>query len=114
MDIITSFISEYGNTILYAIFTAVAAFFATKIKGIYTKIETDRTKKAVVETCVKAVEQIYKDLHGDEKLAKACENISEMLAEKGISITDLEMRLLIEACVSEFNYNFKKEEKSNG
>lgn len=31
-----------------------------------------------------------------------------MLAEKGIAITDLELRMLIEAAVAEFNEAFKK------
>jgi hypothetical protein len=33
---------------------------------------------------------------------------SEMLAEKGITITELEMRVLIEAAVAEFNQAFNK------
>ena len=32
-----------------------------------------------------------------------------MLAEKGISITDLELRMLIESAVAEFNEAFKGE-----
>jgi hypothetical protein len=33
-----------------------------------------------------------------------------MLAEKGITVSDLEMRVLIEAAVAEFNETFKKTE----
>ena len=36
-----------------------------------------------------------------------------MLAEKGISITDLELRMLIESAVGEFNDNFNKDTLSN-
>ena len=36
-----------------------------------------------------------------------------MLAEKGITITDLEMRMLIEAALAEFNKAFEKEGSDN-
>lgn len=111
MNFVTNFLSEYGNTIIYALLTAFAAFLAARVKATYERIEADRTKKAVVETCVKAVEQLYQDLHGADKLEKACENIRSVLSEKGIYISELEMQLLIEACVAEFNFNFNKEDK---
>lgn len=109
MDFIKLFISEYGTTILYAILTALAGYIGIVAKRIYTKYVNDKTKQAVAKTVVQAVEQIYKDLHGEEKLNKALEAASEMLAEKGITITDLEMRMLIEAALAEFNRAFEKE-----
>ena len=77
-------------------------------KQLYTKYINDKTKQAVARTVVQGVEQIYQDLHGEEKLAKALECASEMLAEKGITVTDLELRMLIEAAVAEFNDAFSK------
>lgn len=109
MDFIKLFISEYGTTILYAILTALAGYIGIVAKRLYTKYVNDKTKQAVAKTVVQAVEQIYKDLHGEEKLNKALEAASEMLAEKGITITDLEMRMLIEAALAEFNRAFEKE-----
>lgn len=108
MEFIKLFISEYGTTILYAVLTALAGYIGIFAKKLYTKYVNDKTKQAVAKTVVQAVEQIYKDLHGEEKLNKALEAASEMLAEKGITITDLEMRMLIEAAVAEFNNVFEK------
>lgn len=108
MEFIKLFISEYGTTILYAVLTALAGYIGIFAKKLYTKYVNDKTKQAVAKTVVQAVEQIYKDLHGEEKLNKALEAASEMLAEKGITITDLEMRMLIEAAVAEFNNAFDK------
>lgn len=108
MEFIKLFISEYGTTILYAVLTALAGYIGIFAKKLYTKYVNDKTKQAVAKTVVQAVEQIYKDLHGGEKLNKALEAASEMLAEKGITITDLEMRMLIEAAVAEFNNAFEK------
>lgn len=109
MEFIKLFISEYGTTILYAILTALAGYIGIVAKRLYTKYVNDKTKQAVAKTVVQAVEQIYTDLHGEEKLNKALEAASEMLAEKGITITDLEMRMLIEAALAEFNRAFEKE-----
>lgn len=106
MNIISNFISEYGAAILYAVITALAGYTGVIAKKLCTKYFNDKTKQDVARTVVKAVEQLYKDLHGDEKLDKAIEGMSQMLDEKGIAISDLEMRLLIEAALSEFNNAF--------
>ena len=60
----------------------------------------------MARTCDKAVEQLYHDLGGPEKLEKAQEGIRQMLEEKGIPISALEMDMLIESVVAEFNYGF--------
>lgn len=112
MDIIKSFISEYGTTILYTVITAIAGYVCLWAKALYTKYINDRTKKDVAKTVVQAVEQLYKDLHGDEKLSKAITSASEMLSEKGITITELEIRLLIESALAEFNDVFQKSSES--
>lgn len=97
---IQEFISQYGMMLLYAALTAVAGFIGTQIQRIYKKLTEDETKKQVVETCVKAVEQLYRDLSGAEKLEKAKENIIAMLGYKGIDIAEIEMDMLIESCVA--------------
>ncbi|MBQ6552283.1 MAG: phage holin family protein [Clostridia bacterium] len=106
MDFIHDFINTYGATILYTVLTALAGYIGIVVKNIYNKYVNDKTKKDVVQTCVRAVEQIYTDLHGREKLDMCLENASQMLAQKGIEITDIELRMLIEAAVNEFNNGF--------
>ena len=96
--------SAYVLPVIVAIATALAGFIGTQLKGIYNKYVNDKTKEAVVRTCVKAAEQLYHDLSGPEKLKKAQEGAVEMLNEKGIPISELEMNLLIESAVAEFNY----------
>ena len=114
MDFIKEFISVYGMPILYTFITAIAGYLGLVAKNLYLKhIEEsdDNTKKNVVKTCVEAIEQMYKDLHGAEKLQKALEAVSEMLASKNITITDIELRMLIEAAVGEFNDVFNTKDK---
>ena len=101
------FINTYGMEILYAILTAIAGYIGIVAKNLVTKYLNDKTKQAVAKTAVQFVEQVYKDLHGEAKLNVALDAFASMLAEKGITITDLEMRVLVEAAVAEFNEAFK-------
>ena len=101
----------FGAYVLPAIVSlvaAAAAFLGNQLKRLYEKYINDKTKQSVVRTCVKAVEQLYHDLGGPEKLEKAKTSAVEMLNEKGIPITDLELSMLIESAVSEFNYGFSQ------
>lgn len=109
---VSEFIANYGMEILYAVITAIAGYIGIVVKNLYQKYVNDNTKKAVVKTCVQAVEQIYTDLHGQDKYNKVVESVSEMLAEKGITITDIELKMLIEAAVGEFNKVFSNDTES--
>ena len=100
--------SSYLLPVIAAVLTAAAGFVGTQIKALCQKYINDKTKERVARTCVKAVEQLYHDLGGPEKLEKAQEGIAQMLNEKGIPISELEMNMLIESVVSEFNYGFGK------
>lgn len=102
------FVSTYGAEILMAVLTAIAGYVGIVVKNLYTKYINDKTKESVVKTVVQGVEQIYKDLHGEEKLNMALSAASDMLVEKGITISDFELRMMIEASVAEFNKAFEK------
>ena len=105
------FISTYGVTILWTVVCTIATILGGLVKSTYTKYINDKTKKDVVNTVVMAIQQLYKDLSGEEKLQHALESASEMLAQKGITITDLELRMLIESAVGSFKNAFYKEEE---
>ena len=103
MNIFNDFMSNYGATILYAIVTAITGYIGLFIKRVFGELLNNETVSKVVNTCVRAVEQIYKDIHGEEKLAKCLENVSQILNEKGITVSESQLRLLIEAAVEEMN-----------
>lgn len=105
---IAEFINTYGAELLRTAVLAIAGYVAAFVKRIVAEHFQDKTKRDLAKTVVQFVEQVYKDLHGEEKLNAALVSFSEMLAEKGITITDLEMRMLIEAAVAEFNDAFNK------
>lgn len=104
------FINQYGMNILYTAVMAIAGYVGIVVKNLFTKYVNDKTKRAVAKSAVQFVEQVYKDIHGEDKLEAALECAGEMLAEKGITITALELRVLIEAAVAEFNDAFNKDE----
>ena len=97
----SSFILEYGNTIIYAIITAIFGYIGMHLKNEITSQLIIKEKKEVVKTCVLAANRMYKDKTGKEKYELAIENIHGMLETKNILITDFEIKLLIEeACES--------------
>lgn len=85
--------------------TAITGYVATKIKQLYEEKVTTETIKTVVDDTVKFVEQVYTDIHGQEKLQKAVERVTQILNEKGIMITETEINTLIEAAVYGLNHN---------
>lgn len=104
----------YALPVIAALLTGIAGYIGTQIKKLYEKYVNNKVKQDVVRTCVKAVEQLYHDLGGPEKLKKAQEGVRQMLEEKGIPITELELNLLIESIVSEFNYGFARASEVTG
>lgn len=108
MDIIKSFLSEYGAAIIYAIVTGVAAIIGMGFKKLYKQHVDTETKEKIVKRAVQMVEQLYKDLHGEEKLEQALIAATQMLNNAGIEISDIELRWMIEGAVGEFNNAFAK------
>lgn len=93
------FISVYGLPIIGSIVTAVLGWVGLQIKALYERYVNTKEKQAVCRTVVAAVDQIYKDLGGEEKLNKAIEAASDMLNARGIACTELELRMLLESAV---------------
>ena len=111
---LAEFIETYGLSILYTVVTTLAGYIALVIKNLYKRYADDQTKKEVIKTVVKGIEQLYKNLTGEEKLDFAIDNASEILENKGIVVSDLELRMLIESAVAEFNDVFNKTQKEEG
>ena len=92
---------EYLPKILEYVIIIIAGVLANKAKKL---INTD-IKKAIVRDTVKYVEQVFRDVHGAEKLDAAKDKAVALLREKGIKISDEEIIVLIESAVSEMNKN---------
>lgn len=107
MDGLKVFINQYGLEIVTTIVTAIVGYIAVVAKNLAQKYINDKTKKEVAKIVVSGIEQCYKALEGPQKLEKALEAASSMLAEKGIKVTEVELRMLLESALSEFNKVFE-------
>lgn len=99
---------SYVYQIILMIVIALAGWLGVQIKNLYQKYVTTEIKQAVCRTVVRFVEQVYKDLHGKEKLRKAMERASQILATYDIHISEDELEAMLEAAVNEFNKSFQK------
>lgn len=84
------------------VLAAVGAWLGTKVKAWLDTKE----KKDIVEATVKYVEQIGKALGSDEKLELAKQKALDWAKSKGISVSDIELEILIEATVNGFSKEY--------
>lgn len=90
------------DILLPAIASVISVIFgviATKIKATYDSKVQDETVKIVIENVVKWAQQVYIDCDGSEKLQAALDKASLLLNEKGITISNEELDMLIESAV---------------
>lgn len=79
------------------------------VEGVQ-KLETELVLKQELATlAVRFVEQVYRDLGGEEKYSQAALWLSSRLGEKGINISPDEIRGLIEAALRELKDQFGNE-----
>ena len=100
-------INMYGAEILGTLLVTLFGIFGMVAKNLAAKYLDTNTKRTLAKVVVQFVEQAYKHLHGADKLNAALSVLAEMLQEKKIHATELEMKILIEAAVAEFNEVFK-------
>ena len=103
---------SYGSEIAVLAVTVVFGSLGWAAKKIYKNFVTDQQKEATAKTAAKCVEQVWKTIHGPEKLKKALEYAAVLLEKKGIKFDAEEMAILIEAAVAEFNEAFEKTGKN--
>jgi len=80
-----------------------------KKKGVVAQLEGN---KEIVRIVVNAVDQMYKNLKGEEKLDLAKLEVLKMAKSKGLNISEKELDLLIESTVKEMNKSIKNEIKN--
>ena len=93
--------------ILTALATLLATWFGvlgSQLKAKYDEKINTQVKKDVVDATVAWAQQVFYALDGEEKLTKAMTQASLILNEKGIPVSDVELRTLIESAV----YGLKK------
>ncbi len=102
MKYLSEFISTYGLTLVHTIIGLLISGISFEVKRIYQKHMVDKTKKEVIKMVCGAINQLYPDESNENKLNLAITNAREILAEKGITISDLELRMYIEYTIHYF------------
>lgn len=100
------FVYTYGPTLVGALLCAIMGSLGFAAKRLYEKRINTEEKKSIARTVASYVQQVWKDIHGPEKMAKALEAAEELLKKKNINFNASEMRIYIEAAVAEFNEAF--------
>ena len=104
------FLNEIMPSLLSFVGTVVAVLFGylgVKVKQLYNKYVDTQVEKDVVYSTVKYVEQIYTDIHGEDKLNEALKQASSILQEKGIQVSQDQLKTLIESVVYGMNQGIK-------
>ena len=109
------FVYNFGIELIGLLMVTIAGCLGLAVRKClnkWVKAQTDmldeETKRTIARTAAAFVEQVWKTIHGADKLRKALEVAQEMLAKKGIPFDADEMMVLIEAAVAEFNDAFRK------
>ena len=93
------------GTLLISVFGTIISIISYYTKKLINRYLDDGTKRKIAGTVVSAVEQLYSDLNGPEKYNKAVHEITELLDQRGITIGELEIKMLIEAAVNDLHSN---------
>lgn len=110
MEQIIQLTTQYGLQILLLVITLSAERMMSAIRKWAQKEENAediKNKIKIAKIAVGSIEQMYRQLDGPDKLNKAIIQASIRFQEKGIPVTDEEIRDLIEFAVQEMNQGLK-------
>ena len=93
-------VSTYLIPALMTILTGVATWLGTKIKKVIEEKAKNEKVKDIIYDVVKYVQQTSKDLTGSEKFEIAVRESTKWLNSKGIYVSDLELKIMIESTVN--------------
>jgi len=106
METVNNIINQVLIPLLSTILLGIVGWLGVKLKHSLDEKEKNKTFLEIIARSICATEQIYKTLHGREKLKKCVEIANGMLATRGIEISEDEIVYTIEAMLAEFNGAF--------
>lgn len=99
----------FETYLIPAVVTAVGALFSwigVQLKKLYQEHIDTKMKEDVVKSTVQYVQQVYKDVSGEEKLQEAVKTASDWLTSKGLEVSEAELRVLTESAVYSMKNGF--------
>lgn len=104
----------YLLSALGTILTAVAAWLGSKLGRYIDSKKNSAELRNIVSATVKYVEQVGKALGSKEKLAEAKAKALQWAQEKGLSVSEVELEILIEAFVNELYGHYTEPREAVG
>lgn len=105
-------IYEMLTEIVFSVVGVICAFVAARLGEALASFWKERNRNECIErvaaTCVSAVQMMYRDFGGEEKLSHAMKMASELLAEKGICLSEERIRVCLESALANFKGAFKE------
>ena len=108
MEWLMDWISEGIFVILGTALTLLASRIGSILGKFVREKMQDESVREVASVCVRAVEQMYREKSGSEKLEQALLLGEKLLTRKGIRISAQELRIVLEAALSEAKGAFEK------
>lgn len=108
MEWIYEMLTEIALSVLGIVLSAVAAKLGQVFGAIWKEKAKDENVLHVTAVCVSAVEMMYRELGGEEKLSLAMDYAEKMLKEKGITLSSDQIRLYLEAALAQWKGAFDK------
>jgi len=98
--------------IIIALIGIALTFLVSKLGGVLGAFWKNKlwseNAQSVARTVVRAVEMMYREQKGEEKLEKALELAESMLQSRGIRLEKEQMRIFLEAALAEFKTAFRE------
>lgn len=103
MEFFAEFWTAYGAELIHTAVLGLIGYFGFVLKRLCTRFFDTQAKRDIARTCVSFVEQLFADLHGQDKLNRCMEWMEKLLMQQGISVSEEELRVWIESAVREMN-----------
>lgn len=105
---------DYAFRIILLIVCALATWIGLTTRKLYKTHVDNEEKEAVATAAALFVEQVFRELHGRDKLDAALDTARTLLEARGIRFSTEEMEILIQAAVGQFNDAFNSEKQNEG
>lgn len=109
MEWLKEILGELVFACLGVVITAVATWLGTLAGKLWKEKAQSEEVQSIAKTCVRAVEQMYRDLDGEEKLGIAMEMCKDFAAGKGIKLSADEIRIFLESALAGLKGAFRDE-----
>lgn len=111
MEWMKEILFEMIFALLGVVLTGVATWLGTLAGKLWREKAADEWVQNFAGICVQAVEQMYRDRNGEEKLCLAIEMCENFAKAKGVSVSSDQIRVFLESALAELKDAFCKEAK---